>query len=67
MKESKMVTTKLKLIGLDGNAFLILSRARTSAVRAGWTGEEIDRMMEEAKSGNYDHLLQTMMKYFDVC
>ena len=58
---------KLKLVGLDGNAFLILSRARTAAVKAGWTPDTIDKMMEEAKSFDYDHLLQTMMEYFDVC
>ncbi len=58
---------KLKLVGLDGNAFLILSRARTAAVKAGWSPEKIDEVMIEAKSFDYDHLLQTMMRYFDVC
>lgn len=53
----------LRLIGLDGNAFYILGRAMNVALKhkMNWT-----RIKDEATSGDYDHLLQTMMKYFDV-
>jgi len=57
---------KLQLIGEDGNAFVALGKARRVARKAGWSKEKIDEMMQEAKSGDYDHLLQTMIKYFDV-
>ena len=56
----------LKLVGHDGNSFSILARAKRAAIKAGWTGEEIDEFMHEAKSGDRDHLLQTCMKYFEV-
>jgi len=56
---------QLKLIGEDGNAFFILGRAQGVAKRAGWSKEKIAEVFEEAKSGDYDHLLQTMLKYFD--
>jgi hypothetical protein len=56
----------LKIIGEDGNAFAILGKAQRVARQAGWTQEKIDQMMNEARSGDYDHLLQTMMEYFDV-
>lgn len=57
---------KLKLVGQDGNAFNILGLAKRDAKKAGWSKEKLDQFMKEAVSGNYDHLLQTCVKYFDV-
>lgn len=57
---------ELKLVGSDGNAFAILGKARKVARRLGWSKEKIDEFMTEAMAGNYDHLLRTCMKYFDV-
>ena len=53
----------LKLVGEDGNAFAILGLARRVARdnKMDW-----EKIKTEAMSGDYDHLLQTMMKYFDV-
>jgi len=56
----------LQLVGTDGNAFSILGKAMKAAKRAGWSKERIAVYIEEAMSGDYDHLLQTTMKYFDV-
>ena len=58
---------ELKLSGEDGNAFFILGRAKRVAFDDGWSAEKIIKFLDEAKSGSYDHLLQTCMKYFDVC
>jgi hypothetical protein len=57
---------ELVLVGEDGNAFAILGAAQKAARRAGWPQEKITAMLDEAKSGDYDHLLQTMMEYFEV-
>jgi hypothetical protein len=57
---------KLKLVGNDGNAFAILGNAQRVARKAGWDKETIDSFIKEATSGDYDHLLQTCFKYFDV-
>ena len=54
---------KLKLIGRDGNAFVILAEARKVAKKYGMNWEIIQ---EEAKASDYNHLLSVMMKYFDV-
>lgn len=62
-----MSKPQLKLVGQDGNAFMILGLARRAAVKAGWPQEKIDKVMNEAKAGDYDHLLQTIMRHFDVC
>ena len=61
-----MSKPELELVGQDGNVFLILGKAARAAKRAGWSQEKIDKFMEEAKSGDYDHVLQTCMEYFDV-
>lgn len=60
MKKKKPV---LVLVGQDGNAFMILGLAMRVAQKNKMNWEKIKK---EAMSGDYDHLLQTMMKYFDV-
>lgn len=57
---------KLKLSGKDGNAFSILGRARRKAEDADWTDEQIEAFTTLATAGNYDHVLQTCIQYFDV-
>jgi len=54
---------KLELLGQDGNAFFILGKAQRVAEENDMDWEKIKK---EAMDGNYDHLLQTMMKYFKV-
>jgi hypothetical protein len=56
---------KLRLIGKDGNAFSIMGRAKNALIEAG-REEEIEEYMEEATSGDYDHLLRVTMKWFEV-
>lgn len=56
----------VKLLGHDGNAFGILGICRKAAVRAGWDKERIDAVLAEMMSGDYDNLLATAMKYFEV-
>ena len=56
----------LKLVGQDGNAFAILGRAQRVAKKAGWTKEEIDAFFKEAMSGDYNHLLATCSRFFNV-
>lgn len=57
---------KVKLIGEDGNAFLILGKTRNALRKAGAPKEVIDRYYEEATSGDYTHLLGVTMDYVDV-
>jgi hypothetical protein len=53
----------LKIIGNDGNAFAILGKAMRVAKD---NNLDWNKIKKEATSGNYDKLLQTMDKYFDV-
>jgi hypothetical protein len=53
----------LPIVGRDGNAFAILGLARQVARKhkMDW-----DAIQKEAMSGDYNHLLATMCKYFEV-
>jgi len=53
----------LKIIGTDGNAFAILGKAQRVA-----TKNKMDwaKIQAEATSGDYNKLLATMTKYFNV-
>ncbi len=51
---------KLKLVGLDGNAFVLMGSFQRQARREGWTSEEINAVLTEARSSDYDHLVATL-------
>ena len=52
---------KVPLVGFDGNAFSILGRV-CQALRKGKVSiEDQNLFMKEAKSGDYNHLLRTVM------
>ena len=53
----------LKILGEDSNAFAILAKAQKVARE---NNMDWDKIYKEATKGDYDHLLQTMMKYYDV-
>lgn len=50
----------LTLVGLDGNAFVLMGAFQRQARKEGWTPEEIKTVLDEAKSSDYDHLLATL-------
>lgn len=56
----------VELIGGDGNAFCILGACQRAGRKAGWSSEKIDTVLTEMRAGDYDHLLRTAMKYFEV-
>ena len=56
----------VRLVGEDGNGFMIASRVRRAMQRAGVSREECEEFFEEALSGDYDHLLQTVMEWVTV-
>ncbi len=58
---TKQIT--LELVGMDGNAFALLGAFRRQAKKEGWTQEEIDVVLDDAKSGDYNHLLQVLIKH----
>ena len=60
MQNTKTKKVKMQLVGLDGNAFVIMGTWRSNALRQGWSQEEVRAVIDEAQSGDYDHLLATI-------
>ena len=54
------------LVGLNGNAFAVIGACKRAAKKAGWTDEKWKDVNEEMTSGDYNHLLHTVVKYFEV-
>lgn len=60
MKKAINKTVNLNLIGVNGNAFMIMGVFKRQAKKEGWTQEEIDSVLTEAKSSDYNYLLTTI-------
>jgi hypothetical protein len=60
-----MKKVRMQLVGADGNAFAILGRFQREARRQGWSKDDIDKVVKDATSGDYDHLLCVMMNNVD--
>ncbi len=61
MAINKQIT--LELVGLDGNAFNLMGAFKRQARIEKWTTEEIDEVLKECMSGDYNHLLATLIQY----
>ena len=66
MKKTIEPRPTVQLTGEDGNAFAILGRVQKALRRAGASEEYCKQFMVEATSGDYDHLLATVMQYVEV-
>ena len=58
---------RVRLVGEDGNAFAILGRVRRGLKRTAppHTPEEMKQFGEDARSGDYNHLLQVVERWAD--
>jgi len=56
----------VQLTGTDGNAFAIMGKVKNALKAAGYSKEECARYMEEAMSGDYNHLLKVTMEWVEV-
>lgn len=60
----KFPHVKVQLSDEDGNVFSIIARCLRAARRGNVPIKDIDVFQTEVTSGDYDHALQTAMKYF---
>lgn len=60
------IKPKVKLVGRDGNAFYIMGAVRQALAQAKYSRDEIDNVMKEMQSGDYNNLLRVAMKYCEV-
>jgi hypothetical protein len=56
----------VELTGNDGNALSIVASCRRAARKAGWKDDKWEKVQKEMLGGDYDNVLQTAMKYFEV-
>lgn len=57
---------QVKLIGEDGNAFVIMGRVRNALRESGADKEYLDQYFNDAIAGDYDQLLYVTMEYVDI-
>ncbi len=56
---------RMTLVGIDGNAFSILGAFKKNAKRQGWPAKDIDAVIDEATSGDYDNLLRVIISHVE--
>lgn len=66
MSNPKYPEVFVPLLGEDGNAFAIIGRALKAMRKAKLPEEEMSAFRDEATSGDYDHLLRTVMNWFET-
>ena len=64
--ELRQTGIKVRLVGRDGNCFAILARVREALRRNGESDEFIKAFTDKATSGDYNHLLATVMEVVEV-
>lgn len=62
MNATKYPHIEVQLTGTDGNAFAVLGTVQKALRKHGVSEQEIVEFMDEAMSGDYDHLLQTVVR-----
>lgn len=55
------------LVGVDGNAFSVMSYTANAMKKAGYSQEEIKQYRQLATSGDYDALLVLSFEWIDKC
>ena len=65
MADVKFPNVHVKNFGEDGNAFALIGQCQRAARGAGVSAEDIAAFRKEAMSGDYDHVIQTCMSYFN--
>jgi hypothetical protein len=63
MKRVIEKTVDFDLVGVNGNAFMVMGVFRKQARKEGWSDDDIQVVIDEAKSGNYDHLMATIINH----
>ena len=61
IKDKKQYPIEIDLTGPDGNAFVLLGKAKNFAKQLELDG---DKIVDEMTSGDYENLLEVFDKYF---
>ena len=58
---------KYSLVGIDGNAYSVMGYVTKAMKEVGFSKEEQDKYLTDAKSSDYDHLLAVSIGMIDQC
>lgn len=62
-KKPKYPDVEVELVGQDGNTFSLVGQTQRALRHAGVPKEECKAFFDEALSGDYDNVLETIMKW----
>lgn len=58
---------KYSLVGIDGNAFSLMGYTSKCMKSTGFSKEDIDKVMEDAMSSDYNHLIVVLDNAVQAC
>jgi len=64
VKKQKTNKIEIDLTGPQGNAFFLLGTASKLGRQLGWDRDEIEILLRQMKSGDYDNLIKVFDKNF---
>jgi len=66
IREKELTSSEIviDLTGPEGNAFVLLGYAQRFAMQLGYEEEEIDELMEDMQSGDYENLIEVFDDLF---
>ena len=64
--QAKYPEIEVELLGHDSNAFFMIGKTAKMMQRANLPKEEIALFKEEAMSGDYNHVLTTILKWVEI-
>lgn len=59
-ESAKLPLVYFDLMSVDSNAYSLMGNWAKAARKAMWPKQEIDRVLDEAKKSDYDHLILTL-------
>jgi hypothetical protein len=60
IEKSSLPPVYFDLTSVDGNCYSLLGNWAAAARRAKWSKEHIDRVLADAKGGDYNHLITVL-------
>lgn len=66
MTDVKYPHISLNMSQVDGNAYAIMGAVRRLLKRHGVSQDTVDEFTKEAKNGDYDHMIQTCMRWINL-
>lgn len=54
---------KMNMVGMDGNSFNLMGQFAKRARPDKWTDDEVQYVLNQCMSGDYNHLLSVLLRY----